>query len=394
MKVCIICFDFKTANLKKQPWRYVYEIARGLACSGISTVVITDTDTGIDSVRTRTVNTLVTLLGESNEVLEAIREEDPDVVVTLLGPTSFLRARCRIEKPVIGLLTSPLYSAGEVLRVGFKELQRHGGYIGIHLIGSLVPRTLVRSWLKCFRSVVVLSEENKRRLSAIRPETDVIVVPTGIDEFSLERPDAGDVEALRSLLNPENVPIVLYFTSPLTLRGTDTLMASFAAVRRTTPCKLLLLSRMDNPELEGDVRLLHRIAEEEGVLDSVEFISRKLSPDEVKMYLSVADVVCLPFKLVISDTPISILEAMAMEKPVISTGISDIPELLAGRGLVVRPNDVKDLVSALRSLLEDGAAARHMGCLGRRFMEAYPRWSQSTAMVQDLAARSDGGHRS
>jgi len=386
MKVCIICFDFKAENLKKQPWRYVYEITHGLACSGFDTVVITDTDTNIDSIRTRRVSTLMTLFGESKEVLEAIHEEDPDVVVTLLGPTSFLRMHCKIRKPVIGILTSPLYSVEEVLRVGFKELRHHGNYIGIHLVGSLVPRALVRSRLKCFRSVVVLSEENKRRLSAIRPETDVVVVPTGIDEFSLECPDAGHVEALRSQLNPENVPVVLYFTSPLALRGTDTLMASFAAVRRAMPCKLIFLSRMDNPELDGDVRLLYRIAEEEGVLNSVEFISRKLSRDEVKTYLSVADVVCLPFKLVISDTPISILEAMAMGKPVISTGISDIPELLAGRGLVVQPNNAEELASALRSLLEDSATARRMGCLGRRFMEAYPRWSQSSAMMRDLAA--------
>lgn len=394
MKVCIICFDFKVENIRKQPWRYIYEISQGFIRNGIETVVITNTDTKVNSIQVRKVNMLSSFFGKNKELLKTIYKEDPDVVITLLGPTSFLRPRFEIQKPVIGILTSPIYSVGEVLHVGLKELWRHGNYVVIHLIGSMIPRIFIKSRLECFSSVVVLSEKNKRRLSTICPNTNIVAIPTGIDEFSLKYPDARKVETLRHLLNPENVPVVLYFTSPLTLRGTDTLMKSFATVRKITPCKLIFLSRMDNPELSGDVRSLYQIAKEEGIIGSVEFISQNLSPEEVKTYLSVADIVCLPFKLVISDTPISILEAMAMGKPVISTDLSDIPELLEGRGLVVRPNNEDELTSALRTLIENSASAQHMGCQGRRFMEKYPRWDQTCDMVEDLISSTDRRNRS
>jgi len=388
MKVCVICFDFKKENIRRQPWRYIYEVSEGLIERGIDVVVITDINsTSPDNLKIRSVKKLRSLFGESNEVLQVLREEKPDVVVMLLGMTSFLRLNLKIDKPVVGILTSPTYSLREVINVGGREFLRHFNHIFVHLIGALIPRFLIRRWTNQFNCLVVLSEENKRRLESFGINTEISVIPPGIDEFYLKLPDNNQVEELRNKINPENVSLIMYFTSPLTLRGTDTLVKAFARVRKTIPSRLIILSRLEHRELVKEEKLVKEIAMKEGVTDSVEIISGYLTPEEVKTHLSTADIVCLPFKIVISDVPISILESMALGKPVISTSVGCIPELLSGRGLVVEPNNPEKLANAMMRLLSDKALANELGKRCREYMGIYHQWSdiseKFTNVIQD-----------
>jgi len=65
--------------------------------------------------------------------------------------------------------------------------------------------------------------------------------------------------------------------------------------------------------------------------------------------------------------PNVILEAMAMELPVVSTRHSGIPEVVHDgiNGLLVEPGDVQALATALAHLLSDPATARRFGSLAR-----------------------------
>ncbi|KPJ53750.1 hypothetical protein AMJ39_03345 [candidate division TA06 bacterium DG_24] len=66
--------------------------------------------------------------------------------------------------------------------------------------------------------------------------------------------------------------------------------------------------------------------------------------------------------------PVSIIEAMAVGKPVIATQVGGIPELVEDgiTGLLVRPGDDHALADAILRLLRDPALARRMGEAGRR----------------------------
>lgn len=65
--------------------------------------------------------------------------------------------------------------------------------------------------------------------------------------------------------------------------------------------------------------------------------------------------------------PNVILEAMAMELPVVSSNHSGIPEAVVDgeTGVLVPPGDPRLLTDALAGLLDDPAGARAMGCRGR-----------------------------
>ena len=65
-----------------------------------------------------------------------------------------------------------------------------------------------------------------------------------------------------------------------------------------------------------------------------------------------------------------LLEAMAMEKPVVGTSVGGIPDLIEEgvNGYLVSPGNEKELASALLKILDDKNLAMEMGCAGRNKM--------------------------
>jgi glycosyltransferase involved in cell wall biosynthesis len=70
--------------------------------------------------------------------------------------------------------------------------------------------------------------------------------------------------------------------------------------------------------------------------------------------------------------PAKIFDAMALGRPVVSTRVSMIPEILDGCGLVVEPGNVMALAAAIRRLVDDPAEAHTLGARAReRCVERY-----------------------
>jgi len=68
--------------------------------------------------------------------------------------------------------------------------------------------------------------------------------------------------------------------------------------------------------------------------------------------------------------PNVVLEAMAMSRPVVSTGVSDIPRVIEGAGVVAERGDVATFAAALRAMQRrTPAERRELGEHGRRRVE-------------------------
>ena len=104
---------------------------------------------------------------------------------------------------------------------------------------------------------------------------------------------------------------------------------------------------------DGDHRSgIEEHARRRGVFDAVRFLGA-LAPDEVARRLELADVFCLPSFA--EGLPVSIMEAMAIGTPVVTTYVSGIPELAIDRetAMVVPAGNADALAYALASLLAD-----------------------------------------
>jgi colanic acid/amylovoran biosynthesis glycosyltransferase len=87
--------------------------------------------------------------------------------------------------------------------------------------------------------------------------------------------------------------------------------------------------------------------------------------------------------------PNAILEAMAMQLPVISTIHSGIPEVITDgvNGLLVPPADAKSLAGAMASLLDQPQLGPQMGARGRQTVnENFDAMRNASRLLQQMMA--------
>ncbi len=107
-----------------------------------------------------------------------------------------------------------------------------------------------------------------------------------------------------------------------------------------------------------------------------EWLGRLEHPKEVKKYLSEIDVYALISGIDMS--PVSLLEAQILEKPVIATKVGGIPEEMKDgeTGFLVGKGDYKEIISKLSLLFSDQQKAKQMGINGRKFVEDNFSWEK------------------
>jgi colanic acid/amylovoran biosynthesis glycosyltransferase len=128
---------------------------------------------------------------------------------------------------------------------------------------------------------------------------------------------------------------------------------------------------------------LESLAAKLGIADRVTFTGA-LGQDEIRRHLDAADVFCLPSFA--EGVPVSLMEAMAMELPVVSSRIMGIPELVEDgiSGRLVAPGNVAQLTAVLESLAGDPAERRRLGREGRQRVIEHYAIDRSTAQLHAL----------
>jgi glycosyltransferase involved in cell wall biosynthesis len=108
---------------------------------------------------------------------------------------------------------------------------------------------------------------------------------------------------------------------------------------------------------------LIRLVETNGLHESVLFTGFLMDVYEI---IATFDVAVLPSFF--EGMGRVILEAMAMEKPVVASRVGGIPDLIdqGVNGLLVRPGDPRELADALEKVLSDNGLGRKLGRAGRK----------------------------
>lgn len=398
MKICIVCFDFKESNIRLQPWRYIYEISKGLASKGINVEILSDgysvlsQEEEVDGVPVHRLRQLRSLPFVKNaELIRLLDEKSPDAILWSIGATSFyfLATLKKINIPIIGLWMGSIYGLKQIIGLGLSEIARNFRSISIHMVNALIPSFLIKFVLKSpnLKRIIVLNENNKKQIVNYGFSPDNIsVIPPGVANYDLEAPEMREVEKLKNELGlGDNSFIVLYLGSPLSLRGVDTLINAIARVyKNIPPLKLILLLRCQSNDLSANERYIKDLCIKKKIDNRTLTVSGFLNKNEIKNFIALSDVVALPFKLVQSDTPISFLEVMALGKTVVSTRVDGIPELLNDeRGYLVDPNDKKDLANAIFTLYSNPQLRKELGGKARAYMLKHPTGEQ---MTQDVVA--------
>ncbi|MEX2220944.1 MAG: glycosyltransferase [Candidatus Rokuibacteriota bacterium] len=197
-------------------------------------------------------------------------------------------------------------------------------------------------------------------------------------------PGLADPGPARERLSVGKERVVMFLGTPRAYKGVEDLAAAVSGLGR--PDVALALVGTD-PASETGRALAARHP-------GIRLVAR-VPIAQVPIYLAAADVVVVPQRDS-SDTrgqvPAKLFDAMALGRPIVSTRVSMIPEILDGCGALVRPGDVAGLAAAIGHLLDHPGEARALGDAARR--RAVERYSFAAArralfpLVERARARS------
>jgi glycosyltransferase involved in cell wall biosynthesis len=344
-----------------QPWRYLSEVARGLAAQEHAVTIISDQSpefhgndrlAGISIIHLPSVRN--TFWRQNKRLQEALFHTAPDVILWHVGLISFLHQRIDgpPNTPILGVFTSPIYQIKDLTRLGIGKIAKGYNLSTLHALGSLFPRWLFRffmanSNLSC---LVVQTETTHHQLVNQNIWLgDIVIIPPGIDEIWW-KPSNHTKKDLRNTLGykPDDT-VIVYFGSPAPLRGLPALVEAFTIAHSSdSALKLLILSRHRAGELQQENTALRRLVSESQFHHHVQIIDGYLDPETLVHHVAASDIVALPFELVPSDAPLSLLEAGALGKPLVTTRVACLPELVSKADhYLADPADPNSLSQAL-----------------------------------------------
>ena len=235
----------------------------------------------------------------------------------------------------------------------------------------------------------LLKEELEPRVS--RPG-NVHVVPNGVDTVAFA-PQAANSQ-LKDRWKLEGKEVILYAGTFQPYEGLDLLVRAIGHIVRSRPSAHLVIVGGSPGFAHGagsvtpEERELLAMVRETGATDHVTFTGRIPHADVKEMY-AMADVVAYPRRLTRTTaltTPLKPLEAMAMAKAVVVSGVAPMRELVndGHTGMMFKPGDVSDLASKLTKLLRNPALRDQLGQGARESVVRERQWPDLIARYRDV----------
>lgn len=352
MKILFCIYGYGQNVERLQPWLTVYEVAKLLIESGWEVHLISDGDntSSLNGMRCHYVKTMRP--SNRSEVRTILDEVRPDRVVALVSPLSLVfpgwykDVRC----PLIAYLSYPFYTRAELARALPHLCRDDMVAYGRH---ALVPDWAWAGTLrKYFCAVIAQSNRTARRVSHAAGSGVVAYgLHAGLD-LDFWKPGECRPTSERTSMR------FIYVGSPKAIRGFIVLLDAFQRLTGNA-AELKVLAR-GSTEAEVDElrqRIKTRVGESH---HRIEIIGGWMERERYRDELRSADVVVLPFVLVPSELPVSVIECIACGTPVITTNIDGLPEAIGDAGMVVRSGSVAALAKAMADLVNDPAQLKDL----------------------------------
>lgn len=186
-------------------------------------------------------------------------------------------------------------------------------------------------------------------------EKKISVIPSGVD-IDVFKPEINDI---REEINIPSGTLILGNTSTFAKeKGQEILLKAFNIIYKKFPCSLLLAGRVS--EASRDKYLSYV---EEGLRDKVIFLGQR---EDIPRVLKTIDIFIFPS--ISEGLGTALLEAMAMERPVVVSDIPTFREFIKDgvNGLFFRTGNPDDIVEKVSLLIKDRHLREILGKNARR----------------------------
>lgn len=209
-------------------------------------------------------------------------------------------------------------------------------------------RTLNRATYGRNDAVVTVSEAVAESIARY-PGPAPRVIPNGVVTTI---PDAATTEAaIRDIGLDPTMPLVVHVGNIRPHKGHSLLIEAMAILSKDHPDVVAV--SIGGEKHDGDLKRIRSQAAALGVRDRIRFLGRR---EDALAFVAAADVVVNPSD--VEGLPLSILEALALARPVVATAVGGVPSVVRDgeTGILVEPGDPDALARGIARALESPEA--------------------------------------
>lgn len=320
-----------------------------------------------------------------NELEQNFRNDYDIINWNASGPMSalnFLRIK-EIKTSLVWTLHSGLIQPSDFRYLRPREILLLGEFWN-NILYSLTSRIFVKKAATYSNLKIIITLSKRLRdylLSVGIPRDRVGVVYSGVDAGAFSSANQSEIERKKADLGIDGESTILYYGPMSPYRGVDELVQGIPSVLAKHPnSKFVFLGRT----LKADKRS-HSLKERISKSNKTLFVEGVQSQESIIQYLHMVDIVVLPFRFwPYVECPLTILETMAAGKPLVTTNIGAIPEVVKNEetGLLVRPRS-NEIASAITRLLENENMRARIGHEARQYVKRFHSWDLAVQKTRE-----------
>ena len=219
----------------------------------------------------------------------------------------------------------------------------------------------------CYKDakVILLSWYLYPDIEKVVRKEDVFICPNGIKVNENHNNNENATSPETRNLKPEtnHAPRLLFLSNLIESKGVLVLLDALKILKDKGYS--FICDFVGGETKEIDAKRFAREVEKRGLNEIALYLGRKYGEEKIEMFRN-ADVFVLP---TMNDCfPLVILEAMEHGKPVVTTAIGGIPDIVddGKTGLIVKAGDALSLADSLKKLITDSGLCKQMGESGRK----------------------------
>lgn len=167
-------------------------------------------------------------------------------------------------------------------------------------------------------------------------------------------------------------------------KGLTYLLEALHQLKADHPKVLLRIAGQDPTPTQSNIKQYRKFVEELELTEHVEWLGYR---NDIPQLLAETDLFVLPAL----EEPFGrvVIEAMAMNVPVVATSVGGIPEIIEDgvSGLLTKPTNVDELVAAMQRLLTDASFSNNIKIAGRKRVLDHFSLAEHVVSMQNLYNR-------
>ena len=226
--------------------------------------------------------------------------------------------------------------------------------------------------------VILVSEATRWNFASTAKQT---LIYNGVDLDAFQA-SSEEVKALRTelLSDASDTSILTGVVTRITPeKGIHLLVRAIAELKRKIDIKLLIVG---GPYFQKDVDYMNELKQEVADLDVEDSVIFTGFLSDTRIVTSLLDIVLVP-SIIPEACPRTIIEAMAVGKPVIATPLGGSKELVTPEtGILVPPEDASAIAGAIATVATDGERLKAMGKAARNRAKELFSSKKNTALTE------------